>query len=78
MDGFNWDVDGETIRIIFSLIRNAQWLNDEAATAKDAIVFEYLDHPYVCVMQADLDLEGSEYDRELWNMLLQATDLDPT
>lgn len=72
MSSFTWKIDGEWVEIIFSLIRNARWLDDD----RDAMVFEYRDYPYVCVMAIDLDIEESEYGREVWNMLLQVTNLD--
>lgn len=74
MSSFKWDVDGEMVDIVFSLIRNAEWLNEDT---KDAIVFEYLDHPYICVMQVDLDMDNDR-EREIWEMLLQVSGLDAT
>lgn len=73
MDGFDWDYDGEPIHVVFSLIRNARWLNEDT---KSSVTFDYLDYEDVVVMSADLDVEDSEYDRELWSMLLQVTNLD--
>lgn len=75
MDGFYWDVDGEQVKIIFSMIRDAEWLNDE----HDAVFFDYLDHLGICVMKIDLEDEDGilgEYEQEVWSMLLQASDLD--
>lgn len=72
MRGFTWKYAGENVDIIFSLIRNGRWLTDD----HDAILFDYLDCEEICVMLIDLDIEESEYDRNLWNMLLQVTNLD--
>lgn len=75
MDGFWWDVDGEQVKIIFSMIRNAYWLDDD----HDVIVFDYLDHLGISVMKIDLeddDGEMDEYSQEVWSMLLQASGLD--
>jgi hypothetical protein len=78
MGSFNWDVDGQDVRIVFSLIRNAKWLDTKGTGRRDAIVFDYLDYDTIVVSLADLDIEESEYDRELWTMLLQVTGLDAT
>jgi hypothetical protein len=74
MGSFTWEVDGERVEIIFSLIRNARWLDDD----HDAVCFDFRDHEDICVMAIDLDLENSEYGRDLWQMLLQVTNLDAT
>lgn len=71
MSDFAWLVDGEWVNIVFSLIRNGRWLNDD----KDAILFDYLDHEMIMVGLAELDIEENEYDRDLWDMLLQVTNL---
>jgi hypothetical protein len=78
MGSFKWRVDGEVINIIFSLIRNARWLDPRNQGNKNTIVFDYLDYEDVFVGVTDLDIEENEYDRELWSMLLQATNLEAT
>ena len=74
MGSFKWQYGGEWIEIVFSLIENAEWLDDD----HDVVVFDYLDYSAVMVGLDDLDIEESEYDRDLWNMLLQVTNLDAT
>lgn len=75
MGSFKWEVDGEWIEIVFSLIRNGQWLDPEGEY-RGAIMFDYLDHEAIVVSLNDLDVDDNEYDRDLWNMLLQVTNLD--
>lgn len=78
MGSFSWEVDGEVVEIVFSLIRNGQAImgQDSYEGQIRAIRFDYLEHEDIVVYLADLDIEDSEYDRDLWNMLLQVTNLD--
>lgn len=78
MGSFRWDVDGEMVDIVFSLIQNARWLDTKGTGRRDIVVFDYLDHEDIVISLADLDVEESEYDRDLWNMLLQVSGLETT
>ena len=74
MDGFYWNVDGEQVKIIFSMIRNAEWIGD----GNDTMMFDFLDY-YTSVSRLDMeDVDGNmdEYYSEVWSMLLQASGLD--
>lgn len=72
MSYFFLEADGERIQVFFSLIRNARWVGED----QEIISFDYLDHLDISVYKIDLDVDESEYGREVWNMLLQVTNLD--
>lgn len=76
MGSFKWEVDGELIEIVFSLIRNGRWVDPDSEGRRDMIAFDYLDYEDIYVTLADLDVDDNEYDRDLWDMLLQVTNLD--
>ncbi len=71
MKSFWWNIDGEPVEIIFSLVRNGRWAEYEGERV--GVRFDYLDHESVGIALADL-----EEMPEVHQMLLQVLNLEAT
>jgi hypothetical protein len=84
MGSFRWIVEGKIIEIIFSLIRNSRPIYASRSTKYTnageliGIRFDYLDYEDISVGIGDLDIENDDYHKELWNMLLQTSNVEAT
>lgn len=72
MSSFWWNVEGELIEIIFSLVRNGRWA--EWQGQRGGIFFDYLEYEDIPISFPELEDLGEETQQ----MLLQVLNLETT
>jgi hypothetical protein len=72
MKSFWWNIGGEPVEIIFSLVRNGRWM--ESSGRRVGIWFDYLDYENIDMGLTDLEDLGEDVSQ----MLLQVLNLEAT
>ena len=77
MSSFWWNVDGEPVEIIFSLVRNGRWA--EYQGERVGVRFDYLDYNNDDLGSISIGLsELEDLGEDVSQMLLQVLDLEAT
>jgi len=72
MTSFWWNIDDESVEIIFSLCRNGRWAEWEGERV--GIRFDYLEYEDIGIGISDLE----DLDEDVSDMLLQVLNLETT
>lgn len=72
MKSFWWNIDGEPVEIIFSLVRNGRWSEWEGR--RNGVFFDYLDYEDIPISLPELEDLGEDVSQ----MLLQVLNLEVT
>jgi len=72
MKSFWWNIGGEPVEIIFSLVRNGRWIESEGQ--RIGVFFDYLDYESIAIALFELEDLGEDVSQ----MLLQVLNLETT